>query len=179
MNYTIRTANNIMPVKDYFILLFNKLVEDYESVYELFDEYYNENEIGEMASDEKEIIVKNFAEVFYHDTIWYDGDISIVAVCDDDGNEITAEELDSNHQEYFKMIDKLEKQYYQKSVQYYLYLKYNNKLYNKEIVESYYDSNISVQISTQDTPQKFFEEYIKLDPSFTDLFEYDFNPIDD
>lgn len=120
MTYTIRTANNVMPVKDYFTLLFNKLVEDYESVDELFDEYYNENEIGEMASDEKEIIVKNFAEVFYHDTIWYDGDISIVAVCDDDGNEITAEELDSNHQEYFKMIGKLEKQYYQKSVQYYI-----------------------------------------------------------
>ena len=57
---------------------------------------------------------------------------------------------------------------------------YNGKIYDEELVRSYYDSNISERVSSDvETAQEFFEEYIKLDPSFTDLFEYDFYPIED
>ena len=57
-------------------------------------------------------------------------------------------------------------------------INYEGKIYDEELVRSYYDSNISERVSSDvETAQEFFEEYIKLDPSFTDLFEYDFNPI--
>ncbi len=54
---------------------------------------------------------------------------------------------------------------------------YNGKTYDAETIESYYDDMISHDIIAE-TTQEFFEEYIKLDPKFTDLFEYDFYPID-
>ena len=54
-------------------------------------------------------------------------------------------------------------------------INYDGKIYNEEIVRSYYDRDFAEQVSSAaDTPQKFFEEYIKLDPSFTELFEYSF-----
>lgn len=59
-------------------------------------------------------------------------------------------------------------------------INYEGKIYDEELVRSYYDSNISERVSSDvETAQEFFEEYIKLDPSFTDLFEYDFYPIED
>ena len=59
-------------------------------------------------------------------------------------------------------------------------INYEGKIYDEELVRSYYDSNISERVSSDvETAQEFFEEYIKLDPSFTDLFKYDFNPIED
>ena len=59
-------------------------------------------------------------------------------------------------------------------------INYDGKIYDEELVRSYYDSNISERVSSDvETAQEFFEEYIKLDQSFTDLFEYDFNPIED
>ena len=59
-------------------------------------------------------------------------------------------------------------------------INYDGKIYDEELVRSYYDSNISERVSSDvETAQEFFEDYIKLDQSFTDLFEYDFNPIED
>lgn len=57
-------------------------------------------------------------------------------------------------------------------------IKYNGRNYNAEIIESYYDSNVCLQINA-DTKQEFFEKYIELVPDFVDLFEYDFYPIVD
>lgn len=59
-------------------------------------------------------------------------------------------------------------------------INYNGKNYSLETVSSYYDSDISEQIADKETmtAQEFFDEYIKADPEFTSLFDYDFTPID-
>lgn len=56
---------------------------------------------------------------------------------------------------------------------------FNGNAYNAETVASYYDADVvnSMNCYTDD-PQEFFDEYIKADPSFVDLFEYDFTAID-
>lgn len=56
---------------------------------------------------------------------------------------------------------------------------YDGKKYDAEIIGEYYDSDFTELIHTHtDTPQEFFDEYIKLDPDFINLFDYDFVPID-
>lgn len=52
------------------------------------------------------------------------------------------------------------------------FINYNGKNYDLEIIKGYYDFNIGDQICSI-TEQEFFDEYIKLDPSFTELFEHD------
>ena len=56
---------------------------------------------------------------------------------------------------------------------------FNGRAYNAETVAGYYDTDIinAMDCYTDDT-QEFFEAYLKADPSFVDLFEYDFTPID-
>lgn len=55
---------------------------------------------------------------------------------------------------------------------------YGGKLYNAETVAGYYDADIVNSLSCYtDDAQEFFDEYIKADPDFTDLFKYDFTPI--
>lgn len=56
-------------------------------------------------------------------------------------------------------------------------INYNGRTYNAETIKGYYETDICVQIDA-DTEQEFFDEYIKLDPTFTDLFKYDIDPID-
>lgn len=57
---------------------------------------------------------------------------------------------------------------------------YNGKKYNAEIIGEYYDRDFAEIIHTHtNTPQEFFDEYIKLDPDFIKLFEYDFYPVEE
>lgn len=56
---------------------------------------------------------------------------------------------------------------------------YNGRQYDLEIVKSYYDMDITNYGGLgAETEQEFFDEYIKLDPDFVSLFEYDITPID-
>ena len=56
---------------------------------------------------------------------------------------------------------------------------YNGKKYDLEIVKSYYDTELTNYGDLgADTEQEFFDEYIKLDPEFVKLFDYDINPED-
>lgn len=56
---------------------------------------------------------------------------------------------------------------------------YNGKHYPLDIVKSYYDMDITNYGDLgADTEQEFFDSYIKLDPDFVDLFEFDIDPID-
>ena len=58
-------------------------------------------------------------------------------------------------------------------------INYNGRLYNAEIVSGYYDSDIIAEMNCYtDDAQEFFDAYIKADPEFTNLFEYDFYPVD-
>lgn len=54
---------------------------------------------------------------------------------------------------------------------------YNGKKYDLEIVKSYYDTELTNYGDLgADTEQEFFDKYIKLDPEFVKLFDYDINP---
>lgn len=56
---------------------------------------------------------------------------------------------------------------------------YNGKKYDLEIVKSYYDTELTNYGDLgADTEQEFFDEYIKLDPEFVKLFDYDISPED-
>lgn len=56
---------------------------------------------------------------------------------------------------------------------------YNGKQYDAEIIKGYYDMGLTNYDDLgAETEQEFFEEYIKLDPTFVDLFKYDIYPID-
>jgi hypothetical protein len=58
-------------------------------------------------------------------------------------------------------------------------INYNGRLYDAETVSGYYDSDIIAEMDCYtDDAQEFFDAYIKEDPGFTDLFEYDFYPVD-
>lgn len=56
---------------------------------------------------------------------------------------------------------------------------YNGKAYNLETVKNYYDGDIRESIHGKEwlTEQEFFDEYIKADPTFTDLFKCDIDPV--
>ena len=55
---------------------------------------------------------------------------------------------------------------------------YNGKVYDAEVVKSYYDMDVTNYSDLgAETEQEFFEEYIKLDPDFPKLFKYDIKPI--
>lgn len=59
-------------------------------------------------------------------------------------------------------------------------IKYNGKKYDTEIIGEYYDRDFAEIIHTHtNTPQEFFDEYIKLDPDFIKLFDYDFYPVEE
>lgn len=50
-------------------------------------------------------------------------------------------------------------------------IKYNGHKYNAEIVKGYYDMSITNYGDLgADTEQEFFDEYIKLDNNFVELF---------
>lgn len=56
---------------------------------------------------------------------------------------------------------------------------YNGRKYDAEAVKEYYDmGRINYSDLGAETEQEFFEEYIKFDPAFVELFDYDINPID-
>ena len=56
---------------------------------------------------------------------------------------------------------------------------YNGRQYNAEAVKEYYDMELTNYSDLgAETEQEFFDEYIKLDPTFVELFDYDINPID-
>lgn len=58
-------------------------------------------------------------------------------------------------------------------------INYNGREYNTEIVKEYYDMEITNYSDLgAETEQEFFDEYIKLDPDFVNLFDYDIKPID-
>ena len=52
---------------------------------------------------------------------------------------------------------------------------YNGYAYDAETVAGYYDSEIvqAMPAEQYDNEQEFFDEYIRRDPGFTDLFKYD------
>ena len=55
---------------------------------------------------------------------------------------------------------------------------YNGKLYDAVVVKSYYDMEVTNYSDLgAETEQGFFDEYIKLDPDFSELFKYDIKPI--
>lgn len=56
---------------------------------------------------------------------------------------------------------------------------FKGRSYDADVIASYYDTDVIAEMNcyTLD-PQEFFDEYIKADPEFVDLFEYDFTPID-
>lgn len=57
-------------------------------------------------------------------------------------------------------------------------ISFNGRNYDAETVKSYYDmevTNYSDLGASND--QEFFEEYIKLDPDFVNLFNFDIDPI--
>ena len=55
---------------------------------------------------------------------------------------------------------------------------YNGKEYDAEVVKSYYDMEVTNYGDLgAETEQEFFNEYIKLDPDFKELFKYDIKPI--
>lgn len=110
--YTFKTATSVIAVNEYFNSLLNSLVENFSSVQEILLERYDDEEIVEMTSSEKEVAVKDFIKS------WYSEDTAIIAICDDNGNELTDEELE-NHHDYFEMIDKLENEFYKKAEEYY------------------------------------------------------------
>lgn len=52
-----------------------------------------------------------------------------------------------------------------------------NKYYY-DIVSSYFDREICETIDfDSDEPQRIFDQYIEADPTFAELFEYDFTPV--
>lgn len=56
---------------------------------------------------------------------------------------------------------------------------YNGRQYDAEEVKEYYDMEVTNYGDLgAENEQEFFEEYIKLDPEFVSLFDYDINPID-
>ena len=56
---------------------------------------------------------------------------------------------------------------------------YNGRQYDAEVVKSYYDMELTNYSDLgAETEQEFFEKYIKLDPEFVELFDYDLYPID-
>ena len=56
---------------------------------------------------------------------------------------------------------------------------YNGRQYDAEVVKEYYDMELTNYSDLgAETEQEFFDEYIKLDPEFTSLFDNDINPID-
>ena len=58
-------------------------------------------------------------------------------------------------------------------------INYNGRQYSAEIVNEYYDMEITNYDDLgAETEQDFFDEYIKLDPDFVNLFDYDIKPID-
>ena len=55
---------------------------------------------------------------------------------------------------------------------------YSGKVYDADVVKSYYDMDVTNYSDLgAETEQEFFEEYIKLDPDFEELFKYDIKPI--
>ena len=55
---------------------------------------------------------------------------------------------------------------------------YSGKVYDAEVVKSYYDMEVTNYSDLgAETEQEFFEAYIKLDPDFEKLFKYDIKPI--
>lgn len=110
--YTFKTATSVIAVNEYFNSLFNSLVENFPSVQELLSERYDEEELAEMTSEEKEAAVNDFIKS------WYSEDTAIIAICDENGNELTDDELEYHH-DYFEMIDKLENEFYKKAEEYY------------------------------------------------------------
>lgn len=59
-------------------------------------------------------------------------------------------------------------------------INYNGKAYSLETVSGYYLGDVCESIQDKEfmTDQEFFDAYIKADPSFTELFKYDIDPID-
>lgn len=56
---------------------------------------------------------------------------------------------------------------------------YNGRQYDAEKVKGYYNMGVTNYDDLgAENEQEFFEEYIKLDPEFVGLFDYDINPID-
>lgn len=56
---------------------------------------------------------------------------------------------------------------------------FRGHIYYYDIIESYFDNEICESITFESNdPQKTFEQYIEADPSFIDLFKYDFYAID-
>lgn len=56
---------------------------------------------------------------------------------------------------------------------------FEGKTYDAETVASYYFQDVIEKMNCYtDDPQEFFNEYIKADPEFIELFKYDFTPID-
>lgn len=61
---------------------------------------------------------------------------------------------------------------------------YNGNKYDFEKIKEYYDIEFCERLhqTTEgdfETEQEFFEAYIKADPTFTDLFDYDIDPIEE
>ena len=55
---------------------------------------------------------------------------------------------------------------------------YSGKVYDADVVKSYYDMDVTNYSDLgAETEQEFFEAYIKLDPDFLKLFKYDIKPI--
>ena len=55
---------------------------------------------------------------------------------------------------------------------------YSGKVYDAEVVKSYYDMDVTNYSDLgAETEQEFFEAYIKLDPDFLKLFKYDIKSI--
>ena len=55
---------------------------------------------------------------------------------------------------------------------------YNGNAYDAEVVKSYYDMEVTNYSDLgAETEQGFFDEYIKLDPDFSERFKYDILPI--
>ena len=56
---------------------------------------------------------------------------------------------------------------------------YNGRKYDLETVKSYYEFTVTETMHPNyDTEQEFFDEYIKRDPEFVELFKSDIDPID-
>lgn len=56
---------------------------------------------------------------------------------------------------------------------------YNGRQYDVEDVKEYYDMEVTNYGDLgADNEQEFFDEYIKLDPEFVKLFDYDIKPVD-
>lgn len=55
---------------------------------------------------------------------------------------------------------------------------FEDKKYDYETVASYFDNEICASIDfDSDEPQRTFEQYLEADPTFAELFEYDFTPV--